>query len=182
MRLAKRPRTVHNNRTTTMTTTTTTTSTQHVDAFGKESMAHISREKMQELLRDPETSVARLVALKLAAPQNRNIRVPNVREKWVEVLTDVDGEVRWTARHKGGVLIEDVVETNANMRDGEADESTAHGARYSRWYQRLLTSQDENGTMFREQCDRVYRVLAEATRGGGATQRAAAVSPSASGS
>jgi hypothetical protein len=62
-----------------------------VNVFGKESIDHISDEQLQQLLNEPSTAVARLVRLKLSAPENQNVRVPNKRERVVEVVTDEAG-------------------------------------------------------------------------------------------
>ena len=135
-----------------------------INVFGKESLAHITEAKLQELLSDPDTSVARLVTLKHSVEENRNVRVPNVREKWVEVLKmDVDGGRRWETVPKGDIL-GSLVMDNAMLLEGEANDGTATGARYSRWHERLLQSQDREGRLYREQCDRVHKSLAQTTR------------------
>ena len=75
--LIKRPRTVMNNR---------FVVNNSVNCFGRESLEHITEEKYQELLRDPETSVAKVVALQRTVPENDNVVIPNVRERrWLVV-------------------------------------------------------------------------------------------------
>lgn len=154
IRLAKKPRTQNQSYNV----------NQQINVFGKESLAHLTEAKFQELLSDPDTSVARLVTLKHSVEQNRNVRVPNVREKWVQVLKqDDDGTRRWESVPKEDILCE-MVETNAMLLEGEADESTVPGARYSQWHERLLQSQYQRHGMFREQMDRVHQTLVESTR------------------
>ena len=77
IRCAKRPRTETHNVT-----------NQQINVFGRESLEHITSEKLRELLTDPDTSVARLVTLKQTVDANRNVRVPNAREKWVQVYRE----------------------------------------------------------------------------------------------
>ena len=72
----KKPRTVTH-------TTNNTVNYNNVNVFGKESLSHITDETIQELIKDPETSIARLVTLKHSVVENRNIRVPNIREQFV---------------------------------------------------------------------------------------------------
>ena len=76
--LIKRPRTVtHNNRFVVK---------SNVNCFGRETLCHIPDAKYQELLRDPETSVAKVVALQRAVAENENVIVPNVRDRrWLVV-------------------------------------------------------------------------------------------------
>lgn len=152
----KRPRTVNNNLNSTV--------NNHINVFGKESLAHITEAKLQELLSDPYTSVARLVTLKHSVEENQNVKVPNAREKWVQVLVEgEDGQREWQAVPKGDILSE-IVESNAMLLEGEADESTVPGERYSRWHDQLRDSQEQNGRMFKDQMDLVHKVIVESTR------------------
>jgi len=155
----RRPRTVTNNH-----LNSTTNVSNHINVFGKESLTHITESKLQELLADPYTSVARLVTLKHSVEENQNVKVPNAREKWVQVL--VEGEAggrEWQSVPKGDILSE-IVETNAMLLEGEADESTVPGSRYSRWHDQLRDSQEQNGRMFKDQMDLVHKVIVESTR------------------
>ena len=134
-----------------------------INIFGKESLEHITEAKLQELIADPDTSVARLVTLKHSVEQNRNVRIPNVRDKFVEILVERDGEKKWEALPKTHVLSELVEHTSLQL-EAEADEGTHVGRRFTQWHEKLLESQDQNGTMFRQQCDMVHKHLAQATR------------------
>ena len=87
--LLRRPRTVNN---TTNNNNNRYVVEQHVNVFGQESIDHISDEQLQQLLNEPSTAVARLVRLKMQAPENQNVRVPNKRERVVEVVTDEEGQ------------------------------------------------------------------------------------------
>ena len=153
----KRPRTVNN-------LNTTTNVNNQINVFGKESLAHITEAKLQELLSDPHMSVARLVTLRHAVEENQNLKVPNAREKWVQVLTEDEyGNREWQSVPKGDILSE-IVETNAMLLEGEADESTVPGARYSQWHDQLRDSQQQHGRMFKDQMDLVHKVIVESTR------------------
>ena len=134
-----------------------------INIFGKESLEHITEAKLQELIADPDTSVARLVTLKHSVEQNRNVRIPNVRDKFVEILVERDGEKRWEALPKTHVLSELVEHTSLQL-EAEADDATQVGRRFTQWHEKLLESQDQNGSMFRQQCDMVHKHLAQATR------------------
>ena len=154
----KRPRTVNNH------LNNTTNVNNHINVFGKESLAHITEAKLQELLADPHTSVARLVTLKHSVEENQNVKVPNAREKWVQVLVEgEDGKREWQAVPKGDILSE-IVETNAMLLEGEADESTVPGVRYSQWHDQLRDSQEQNGRMFKDQMDLIHKVILDSTR------------------
>ena len=167
IRCAKRPRVERN-------TNTTNHISNSINVFGRESLSHITEAKLKELLSDPDTSVSRLVTLKHSVVENRNVRVPNVREKWVEVLRqDADGQQRWETVPKGDIL-GNLVMDNAMLLEGEADEETVSGARYSQWHERLLQSQDQEGRLYKDQLERVHRSLAQSTRVGGGDAAAAA--------
>ena len=154
IRCAKKPRTVHNHNVT----------NQHINVFGKESLDHITSANLKELLTHPETSVARLVTLKQTVDSNRNVRVPNAREKWIQVYReDKDGIRRWETVPKDDVL-GDLVMDNALFLEGEADDTTAPGIRYSQWRERLLESQDQNGRLYKDQMDRCHKAIVDSTR------------------
>ena len=53
---------------------------------------------------DAETRHTGVVRLKLQAPENQNVRVPNKRERVVEVVTDDEGQKRWKSVDRDGVL------------------------------------------------------------------------------
>lgn len=152
----KRPRTLNHNKNYNV--------NQQINVFGKESLSHITEAKLQALLADPETAVAGLVTLTYSVEENRNVKVPNVREKWVHVLKeDASGRQEWQAVPKNDILSE-IVETNAMILEGEADDNSVPGLRYSRWHDKLRDSQEHNGKMFKEQMDYVHMRLAQTTR------------------
>ena len=61
-----------------------------------------SRCKISKLLRDPETSVAKVVALQRAIPENENVTVPNVRERRWLVVEEECGEKQWKSKIRAG--------------------------------------------------------------------------------
>jgi hypothetical protein len=137
---------------------------QHVNVFGKETIDHISDEQLQQLLHEPSTAVARLVRLKMSAPENQNVRVPNKRERVVEVVTDEEGQKRWKSVDRDNVL-ERLWDDNGLLLENEADEDDhGVGARFVRHQQRVKESQDQNGRLYKDQLAQIHTTLADATR------------------
>ena len=148
--LIKRPRTVTNHNRFLV--------NNNVNCFGRETLCHIPEAKYQELLRDPETSVAKVVALQRAVPENENVTVPNVRERRWLVVEEEDGEKQWKSRDKGQVL-EQIWESGTFLLEGEADEDTAVGARWSRWAGKVRSTMEGGGKLYREQLDMVEHCI-----------------------
>ena len=166
----KRPRSVTTNSNNTTNNNNTQNNYMDVNVFGKESLAHISDEKMQELIREPESSIVRLVTLKHRVPENQNVRIPNKRERWVERLVEEDGVKQWKPVDKNDILA-DIVENTAQELDEQRDPTTRAGQRFERWHDRLLTSANEyqdgnmvKGRQWKEQMDMVHRGIADMTR------------------
>ena len=159
----KRPRTVQNNQ--------TILQNVNINAFGQESMDHIKESTLRELLKDPASSIVRLVKLKHSIPENRNVRVRNKRERWVErVVQTADGVKKWEAADKDEVISE-LLESTATQLVEAADEETKVGRRYEDWHDRLLTSANDyydgnkvKGKFWKDQMDLVHRSVAEMTR------------------
>ena len=137
--------------------------TNHIHVFGKECTKHITDDKLKELLASPATSIAKFVGLKHSIEENRNVRVPNSREKWVEILEYKDGEKIWTTLPKHELLA-NLVEDTAMELEAATDEDTNVGRRWVAWQQKLLTSKDEETRLFSDQCDMVHRTLVNLTR------------------
>jgi hypothetical protein len=177
IKAAKQPRTVNNNtnnHTNQTNNQTNNYSTANINVYGQESMDHISNGQLQELIKDPDTSIARLVTMKHRLAENRNVRVPNKRARMVECLVDLpDGERKWEGRDKDGV-VSDLVESSAMVLEGAADKTTGMGQRYERWVGRLMQSHDEyhlgdsagkaGGKQFKQQMEMVHQSLADITR------------------
>jgi hypothetical protein len=153
--LIKRPRTVTNNNRFVV--------NNSVNCFGRETIDHISDAKYQELLRDPETSVAKVLALQRAVPENENVTVPNVRERRWLVVEEEDGEKHWKSKDKGQVL-EQMWESSTCLLEGEADEETAVGARWTRWADRVRSDVEGGGKLYREQLDMVEHCILDSRR------------------
>ena len=159
--LLRRPRTVNN---TTNNNNSRYVVEQHVNVFGQESIDHISDEQLQQLLNEPSTAVARLVRLKMQAPENQNVRVPNKRERVVEVVTDEEGQKRWKSVDRDGVL-ERLWDDNGLLLENEADEEDGGtGARFVRHQERVRQSQDQKGRLYKDQLAQIHTTLADATR------------------
>ena len=150
--LIKRPRTINNR----------FVVNNNVNCFGRESLEHIPDAKYQELLRDPETSVAKVVALQRAVPENENVVIPNVRERrWLVVEEEEGGEKQWKSKDKEQVL-EQLWESSTCLLEGEADEETPVGARWSRWADKVRSGVD--GKLYREQLDMVEHCILDGSR------------------
>jgi hypothetical protein len=121
--LIKRPRTVNHN--TNNSTTNRYVVEQHINVFGKESLAHIRPEQIEALLADPANAVSRYIKLKhQKAPGgvNANVRVPNQKRAIYQVVvTNEDGEKEWENRAKGEVL-EQLYDENSTQLETEAVE------------------------------------------------------------
>lgn len=136
----------------------------NINIYGHETMMHISHDIIQALIRDPESSIPRLIALKHSVAENANLRVPNVRERFVEVwTTDIDGQARWLTSPRDRIIGE-MVESTGLYLEAEADEETTHGRSWCRWHEKLQTSACEQGSLFREQISMVHKSLARRTR------------------
>ena len=146
--LIKRPRTVNNHNRFIV--------NNNVNCFGRESLNHIPEAKYQELLRDPETSVAKVVALQRAIPENENVTVPNVRERRWLVVEEECGEKQWKSKDKGQVL-EQLWESSTCLLEGEADEETVVGARWYKWADSVRSCHDSR--QYREQLDMVEHCI-----------------------
>ena len=159
--LLSRPRTITHNNTTNHNRYVVE---QHVNVFGEESINHISDEQLQQLLHEPSTAVARLVRLKLTAPENQNVRVPNKRDRVVEVVTNEEGHKRWKSVDRDGVL-ERLWDDNGLLLENEADERDGGvGERFVRHQERVKQSQDQKGRLYKEQLAQIHTTLADATR------------------
>ena len=73
LKIAKKPRQTHNTLNNTTNNTLNNTTNNHINIFGNESVEHISFEKLQELIKEPETAVALHVILKHSVEENRNV-------------------------------------------------------------------------------------------------------------
>ena len=119
--------------------------------------------RLQKLLRDPDSSVANMIKLKQTLEENRNMRVLNKREPYIQIVVkNENGKKEWKTCSKDELLPE-LVQTTAMELEGHADETTC-GRKYSAWYERLMESQDTNGVLAKEQEKSAYQALVDATR------------------
>ena len=146
IQVAKRPR---NNNTTNTANTSTTTTTKNkfavdasINAYGHETMDHISDEATQRLLMDPPSAVAKLVRRKHKdLAENRNIRMPNMKNGLYQVVAiNAKGEKEWQFRSKGEFL-EDVYEICVAFLEMHVDEDTPHGDGFYNFQDRVRFSQ-----------------------------------------
>jgi hypothetical protein len=134
---------------------------QHINVFGKESLAHISQEQIQRLLADPENAVAKFVKLKHREPSNANVRCPNMNRAIYQVVVDTEGEGKeWENRAKGEVL-EKLYDDNSSLLEGEAIEED---------HMPFLDHQDkvkasaaangvDGGRCYKQQLDKIHNVI-----------------------
>ena len=157
--LIKRPRT------TTNTTNNISYTVNNVNLFGHETIDGIPdlAVRLQRLIRDPDSSVANMIKLKQTLEENCNIRVLNKREPYIQIVVkNENGKKEWKTCSKDDLLPE-LVQTTAMELEGHADD-TAHGRKYSAWYEKLMESQDINGALAKEQEKSAYQALVDATR------------------
>ena len=92
------------------------------------------------------------------------MRVPNKRERVVEVVTVEEGHKRWKSVDRDGVL-ERLWDDNGLLLENEADEEDGgKGTKFVRHQERVRQSQDQQGRLYREQLGQIHSTLADATR------------------
>jgi len=157
IRVAKKPRTVHN------TTNNKFVVEQHINAFGKESIDHISHQQIQALLADPVTAVPQFIKLKhRKAPGgvNQNLRVPNQKRAIYQVVVPGDEGKEWENKSKGEVL-EQLYDDNSGQLEAEADEETRVGSLFLDHQERIKLSAggEDGGRKYKEQLDKIHCVV-----------------------
>jgi hypothetical protein len=156
--LIKKPRTVNN------TTNNKIVVEQHINAFGKESIEHITPEQIQALLADPANAVPQYIKLKhRRAPDgvNQNVRVPNQKRAIYQVVVPGEGEEKeWENKAKGEVL-EQLYDDNSGHLEAEADEETCVGSRFLDHQDKVRASAggDDGGRRYKEQLDKIHCVM-----------------------
>jgi hypothetical protein len=153
----KKPRTVTNNNRYVV--------EQHINVFGKESLAHISHEQIQRLLADPENAVAKFVKLKHREPSNANVRCPNVNRAIYQVVVEgaaEEGEKEWENRAKGEVL-EKLYDDNSSILEGEAveEEHTSFLDHQDRVKASAAANAADGGRCYKQQLDKIHNVIAK---------------------
>ena len=158
--LIKKPRTVHN----TTTHNNRYVVEQHINVFGKESVAHISPAQIQALLADPANAVSQFIKLKhRRAPGgvNQNLRVPNQKRAIYQVVVAGEGEEKeWENRAKGEVL-EQLYDDNSGHLEAEADEETRVGCEFLDHQDRVKASAggEDGGRRYKDQLDKIHNVV-----------------------
>ena len=135
---------------------------QHINVFGKESLAHISQEQIQRLLADPENAVAKFVKLKHREPSNANVRCPNVNRAIYQVVVDAEGEEKeWENRAKGEVL-ERMYDDNSSILEGEAieEEHLPFLDHQDRVKASASANAADGGRCYKQQLDKIHNVIA----------------------
>ena len=128
-------------------------------AFGENmSSCHISDERTQRVLAEPEVSVPTWLTLALQEQRNRNVRVPNIRAPIVQTY---DGH-GWHPREKDRVLGE-LVENVAMHLESHAGDDVI-GRRFSTWYDELVGATESNAPLFRQQKHLVLQTIADIER------------------
>ena len=135
---------------------------QHINVFGKESLAHISQEQIQRLLTDPENAVAKFVKLKHRELSNANVRCPNVNRAIYQVVVDAEGEEKeWENRAKGEVL-EKLYDDNSSILEGEAieEEHLPFLDHQDRVKASASANAADGGRCYKQQLDKIHNVIA----------------------
>jgi hypothetical protein len=157
IQVAKKPRTVHN------TTNNKFVVEQHINAFGKESIDHISQQQIQALLADPVNAVPQFIKLKhRKAPGgvNQNLRVPNQKRAIYQVVVPGDEGKEWENKSKGEVL-EQLYDDNSGQLEAEADEETRVGSHFLNHQEKIRASASggDGGRRYKEQLDKIHCVV-----------------------
>ena len=154
IKATKKPRTVN-------TTNNRYVVEQHINVFGKESLAHISQEQIQRLLTDPENAVAKFVKLKHRELSNANVRCPNVNRAIYQVVVDAEGEEKeWENRAKGEVL-ERLYDDNSTILEVEAieEDHISFLDHQDRVKASAASNAADGGRMYKEQLDKIHNML-----------------------
>jgi len=156
IKVAKKPRTVHN-------TTNKIVVEQHINAFGDESIKHISHQQIQALLADPENAVPQFIKLKhQRAPGgvNQNLRVPNKKRAIYQVVVPGEEGKEWENKSKGDVL-EQLYDDNSGHLEAEADEETRVGSQFLNHQEKIRASVsgEDGGRKYKEQLDKIHCVV-----------------------
>jgi hypothetical protein len=156
IKVAKKPRTVHN-------TTNKIVVEQHINAFGRESIDHISQQQIQALLADPVNAVPQFIKLKhRKAPGgvNQNLRVPNQKRAIYQVVVPGDEGKEWENKSKGEVL-EQLYDDNSGQLEAEADEETRVGSQFLDHQEKIRASAsgEDGGRKYKEQLDKIHCVV-----------------------
>ena len=160
IKVAKKPRTVNNN----TTNNNKIVVEQHINAFGKESIDHISQQQIQALLADPVNAVPQYIKLKhRRAPGgvNQNLRIPNQKRAIYQVVVSGEGEEKeWENKAKGEVL-EQLYDDNSGHLEAEANEETCVGSRFLDHQDRVRASAsgEDGGRRYKEQLDKIHCVM-----------------------
>ena len=157
IKVAKKPRTVNN------TTNNKIVVEQHINAFGKESIDHISQQQIQALLADPVNAVPKYIKLKhRKAPGgvNQNLRVPNQKRAIYQVVVPGDDGKEWENKSKGEVL-EQLYDDNSGELEAEADEETRVGSQFLDHQEKIRASAsgEDGGRKYKEQLDKIHCVV-----------------------
>ena len=157
MKEAKKPRTVTNNNIINVDVTVT-------NAYGNESMSHITDETLQRLIKIPDTAVSELIKITKRLPGNKNVRCPNKkRSTYQVVVADEAGCLQWENRPKGDVL-EELYETNATILEAKAYENdTIYSDQFLTFQDKVKESQGgeakDGGRRYHNQLDKIHCVI-----------------------
>ena len=155
--LIKKPRTINN------TTHNKIVVEQHINAFGRESIDHISQQQIQALLADPSNAVSQFIKLKhRKAPGgvNQNLRIPNQKRAIYQVVVKEGDDKEWENKSKGEVL-EQLYDDNSGHLEAQADEETRIGSEFLDHQERIKSSAggEDGGRKYKEQLDKIHNVI-----------------------
>jgi hypothetical protein len=156
--LIKKPRTINNT-----THNNKIVVEQHINAFGKESIDHISQQQIQALLADPVNAVPQFIKLKhRKAPGgvNQNLRIPNQKRAMYQIVVNEGDEKEWENKSKGEML-EQLYDDNSGHLEAQADEETRIGSEFLDHQERIKSSAGggDGGRKYKEQLDKIHNVM-----------------------
>lgn len=158
---------ISNTNNTTNNNNTNNNTTNHINLmlFGDRSHS-ISDEVLFELLKVPEESVSKLLALRLNDVAGRNVRIPNVRDlKRAEIFTEENGKKKWK-RVKTDDIMYDMWDDNRGILEPAAEECPpAVGQRWHAWANRVDNDHVTKGPKWRDLEERMKNTVIDASRG-----------------
>lgn len=125
---------------------------------------NISDETLIELLKVPEDSISKLLALRFGEQEGRNVIIPNVRDnKRAKIATRENGQMKWKRVNTDEIMFE-MWDDNRGILEPVVDENTRIGQRWSNWANRVDNDHPKNGPAWRELENKMMNTVIDASR------------------
>lgn len=125
---------------------------------------NISDETLVELLKVPEDSISKLLALRFGEQSGRNVIIPNVRDsKHAKIAKKENGQMMWKRVNIDEIMFE-MWDDNRGILEPVVDETTRIGQRWSRWANRVDNDHPRNGPAWRELENKMMNTVIDASR------------------